>query len=55
MSAFVVAPAVEQNAAKALKLANRAYVLETGRIVKEGAGAELLHDDAVRAAYLGGH
>ncbi len=46
---------VEQNAAKALKLANRAYVLETGSIVKTGAGNALLDDDAVRNAYLGGH
>jgi branched-chain amino acid transport system ATP-binding protein len=45
---------VEQNAAQALKRADRAYVLETGRIVKEGAGADLLDDAAVRAAYLGG-
>jgi len=46
---------VEQNAAQALRRAHRAYVLETGRVVKEGAGAALLDDDAVRAAYLGGH
>ena len=45
---------VEQNAAKALRIANRAYVLETGRVVKEGSGQDLLGDDAVRAAYLGG-
>lgn len=45
---------VEQNANKALSIADRAYVFETGRIVKEGTGAELLHDDAVRKAYLGG-
>ena len=45
---------VEQNAAQALARADRAYVLETGRIVKEGAGHELLDDEAVRAAYLGG-
>ena len=45
---------VEQNASQALRRANRAYVLETGRIVKEGAGSDLLHDPAVRAAYLGG-
>ena len=44
---------VEQNAAKALKVANRAYVLETGTITKEGAGLELLNDDAVKRAYLG--
>ena len=45
---------VEQNAAQALALAHRAYVLETGRIVKEGGGGELLDDEAVQAAYLGG-
>lgn len=44
---------VEQNAAKALSIANRAYILETGIIVKSGSGAELLNDEAVRAAYLG--
>jgi branched-chain amino acid transport system ATP-binding protein len=44
---------VEQNAAQALSLANRGYVLETGEIVLEGTGAELLADDRVRAAYLG--
>jgi branched-chain amino acid transport system ATP-binding protein len=46
---------VEQNAAQALKRAHRAYVLETGNVVKTGAGIELLDDPAVRAAYLGGH
>jgi branched-chain amino acid transport system ATP-binding protein len=45
---------VEQNAAQALKRASRAYVLETGRIVKGATAAELLDDDTVRAAYLGG-
>jgi branched-chain amino acid transport system ATP-binding protein len=45
---------VEQNAAQALKRADRAYLLETGRIVRGAAAAELLADDAVRAAYLGG-
>jgi len=44
---------VEQNAAQALALAHRGYVLETGEIVLEGTGAELLSDDRVRAAYLG--
>jgi len=44
---------VEQNAQQALSRAHRAYVLETGEIVKEGTGAELLHDPAVREAYLG--
>jgi branched-chain amino acid transport system ATP-binding protein len=46
---------VEQNASKALKIAHRAYVLETGEIKLSGAGSELLHDPAVRSAYLGGH
>jgi len=45
---------VEQNAAQALQRAHRAYVLETGRVVKTAAAADLLHDDAVRGAYLGG-
>jgi len=44
---------VEQNAAQALACANRAYILETGNIVKEGSGKELLKDDAVKKAYLG--
>jgi branched-chain amino acid transport system ATP-binding protein len=44
---------VEQNAQQALSRAHRAYVLETGRIVKEGTGAELLNDPAVKDAYLG--
>jgi branched-chain amino acid transport system ATP-binding protein len=44
---------VEQNAAQALGLANRGYVLETGEIVLEGTGQELLADDRIRAAYLG--
>jgi branched-chain amino acid transport system ATP-binding protein len=44
---------VEQNAAQALHLASRGYVLETGTIVLEGTGRDLLADDRVRAAYLG--
>jgi branched-chain amino acid transport system ATP-binding protein len=44
---------VEQNVAVSLKLADRAYVLETGRITLAGTGAELLADDRVRQAYLG--
>ena len=44
---------VEQNANKALSIADRAYVLETGSIVMTGSGQELLHDDRVRQAYLG--
>jgi len=44
---------VEQNVAVSLKISNRAYVLENGRIVMSGAGAELLHNDRVRQAYMG--
>lgn len=44
---------VEQNAQQALQTAHRGYVLETGKIVKEAAAAELLKDPAVREAYLG--
>ena len=44
---------VEQNVAASLKLASRAYVLETGNIVLQGSGAELLDDPRVREAYLG--
>jgi branched-chain amino acid transport system ATP-binding protein len=44
---------VEQNAAQALAVANRGYVLETGEIVMSGPAADLLRDDRVRAAYLG--
>jgi branched-chain amino acid transport system ATP-binding protein len=44
---------VEQNAQQALSRAHRAYVLETGRIVKEGTGQELLHDPSIKEAYLG--
>ena len=45
---------VEQNAFKALSISDRAYVLETGSIAKEGAAADLAKDPAVKAAYLGG-
>jgi len=45
---------VEQNAQMALSVAHRGYVLETGKIVTTGTGAELLNNDAVRKAYLGG-
>ena len=44
---------VEQNAAEALRLAHRAYVLETGRVVLEGKGSDLLQHERVREAYLG--
>ena len=45
---------VEQNARQALLLSNRAYVLQTGKMIKEGASADLLHDPEIEAAYLGG-
>ena len=45
---------VEQNAQMALSVADRGYVLETGKIVATGTGADLLNDDAVKKAYLGG-
>ncbi|ASK35367.1 ABC transporter ATP-binding protein [Alloalcanivorax mobilis] len=45
---------VEQNAAEALAVADRGYVLETGSIVAEGHGQALLDNDSVKAAYLGG-
>jgi len=44
---------VEQNAHMALSIANRAYVLETGKIVLEGNSKELLSNDSIRSAYLG--
>ena len=44
---------VEQNAKKALSIADRAYVLETGKITMSGTGVELMNDDKVKAAYLG--
>lgn len=44
---------VEQNAQRALRLAHRAYVLENGRITREGLGKELLGDPYIRSAYLG--
>jgi branched-chain amino acid transport system ATP-binding protein len=45
---------VEQNAYAALRMADRAYVMETGRIVLEGRARDLLENDHVRRAYLGG-
>jgi branched-chain amino acid transport system ATP-binding protein len=45
---------VEQNARAALKLADRGYVLEVGRLVMAGPAADLLHDPRIQAAYLGG-
>lgn len=44
---------VEQNAKKALSIADRAYVLETGKIVKSGKASDLLNDDSIKKAYLG--
>jgi branched-chain amino acid transport system ATP-binding protein len=44
---------VEQNAMAALNVAHYAYVLETGRVILEGAGRMLLQDERVRKAYLG--
>ncbi|MBP5157951.1 MAG: ABC transporter ATP-binding protein [Treponema sp.] len=45
---------VEQNAYKALSIASRAYILETGMITKEGRASDLITDEAVKSAYLGG-
>ena len=45
---------VEQNLHKALSIAHRGYVIQTGRIVMEGAAQDLLHDEQVRKVYLGG-
>ena len=44
---------VEQNAKKALSIADRAYVLETGKIVLSGNAQDLMNDDSVKKAYLG--
>ena len=44
---------VEQNAKKALSIADRAYVLETGKIIHSGKASDLLNDDAIKKAYLG--
>ena len=45
---------VEQNAYKALSIADRAYILETGNIIKEGDAKVLINDSSIKAAYLGG-
>jgi branched-chain amino acid transport system ATP-binding protein len=45
---------VEQNAAAALSIADRGYVLETGKIITSGTGAELLASPVIKKAYLGG-
>jgi branched-chain amino acid transport system ATP-binding protein len=44
---------VEQNANMALSIADRGYVLETGRIILEGSSDELLRNDRIKTAYLG--
>ena len=44
---------VEQNAKKALSIADRAYVLETGKIVLSGKASDLINDESVKKAYLG--
>ena len=44
---------VEQNAKKALSIADRAYVLETGKIVLSGDAKDLMNDDSIKKAYLG--
>ncbi len=44
---------IEQNVYQALKLSDKAYVLETGRIVKSGTGEELLRNEDIKRAYLG--
>jgi branched-chain amino acid transport system ATP-binding protein len=46
---------VEQNARQALRIADRAYVLETGEITRSGAASTLMDDDAIKRAYLGGN
>ena len=45
---------IEQNASMALSIADRAYVLESGKIVLSGSGEELLESEQVKKAYLGG-
>ena len=45
---------VEQNAEMALQIADRSYVLESGRITVTGTGAELMQSDSIKKAYLGG-
>lgn len=45
---------VEQNAYKALSIADAAYVLETGSITKGGKASDLINDDSIKQAYLGG-
>lgn len=45
---------VEQNAFKSFNIADRAYILETGNVVKTASGADLIRDESVKKAYLGG-
>ena len=45
---------VEQNAFKAMSIANRVYILETGKVASSGDASEMIHDEAVKKAYLGG-
>jgi len=44
---------VEQNLVQALKISDRGYILETGRIVQRGTGSELLGDEQIKMKYLG--
>jgi branched-chain amino acid transport system ATP-binding protein len=44
---------VEQNLQKALSIAHHGYVIQTGRIVMQGSGQDLLHDERIKKAYLG--
>ena len=53
-SRFPTVLLIEQNANKALAIADRGYVLETGKVVLTGTGKELLASEEVRKAYLGG-
>ena len=46
---------VEQNVAQVLRVVDRAYVLEAGRVVAEGTSAQLASDPKIRSAFLGGH
>jgi branched-chain amino acid transport system ATP-binding protein len=53
ISAGLTVLVVEQNVFEALQISDRAYVLQTGRVVLEGKGDDLLKSDLVRQAYLG--
>ena len=52
--AMITTVSILSTAQMALSVADRAYVLETGRVVMDGTGAELLTNERVRSAYLGG-